>query len=1242
MNKTRKTSLPPVGVGTKSAAMCCCAVLLQITVLVTSFGAIGGVSLGVSQYGVDNKTCLSGITACNTLDYILRNLATVNDSQVSITVEYDQEISAVSVTIAANKVLAICGVNFPMITSPDEGQASASINMTGDHGITSQLRLTNLHFTKVTSGFHFESFHNISVDKCTFSDCGDLIVTNTANVLFNECKFAKNQFERSTLHVLYDECVKSLKPEEHTVEILNTMFNGNIGLLDGFFANGIFSVLGVAVSTNGRKLKLCTKASIAVFVRNCSFTNTAYTSLNRQAAAFALDISGPVSNSSLLLDRCTFADNAAGVMDIRSNRNEGQMTILIQGSVIVNNSLMMESDRSLSLVNFVFNTVSLNSNLSVNLSNNLLSNNNGAGLMFTVFKLSESSYTQFITIDNSTISETTGPALSVVCLGCAQKIDVYLLETILANNLIPDLRKSTVTMDNCVLHIENCTFINNTGTGLKMTDTKMSPSGLIVFDGNIGIQGGGAHLGNGVTLDIGKILRTSASLVFENNVALYGGALYLTSSFVFLGSCVLNQSTICNNQTIRLINNSATVAGYDMFLMQPDFSECVVKLTKSGKCNNVPGDGFASVTERISFYNISSNISMLSVFPGQNIAVDVSVLDAYGNPSTCLATVVLRCGREYVVCRSDSENSSIQIDGPGSITLTDGQQISSLQILSPNGNLSVSPQILFQCEYAPQAVLTLDIIACPLGFEYNATAKKCDCAIRNSYVFQCSNANGLACVAQGYWFGRVNSSDRSSTVVSPCHYSHCTTNTTKCPLAFQNSTNYILLPPLQDGQCTGSHGGVLCGECTEGAYPSFQASQCVPCDQCNEKWQAPLLLLLAISFQLLLSIILMFFVRYTKSLGVLYGPLFFAAVVNHLPFGRYLSLNGLKVIIPFFSFYLLNLSAIGQIPWCFFKSLNQLENFAFQFLGPAISALVMLANVACAQRCPRLQKKLKITPIQTLCLLAILSFWTVADSSIEILKVQTYNGINNTYVLIQPSLMYSDSSHVAMVTVSVLLLAFLVLPFVLLLLLAPIVSRKINLSRIQPFLDVFQSSFKDRFRWYPAVYLVTWILFLSTSEITNSTTASFTSQLFLMLIAIAHLLFEPFRKRHNNTINTVLFFDLIALSLLVSKRNSSNEDNGDLETYVQVLVYILTLTPLILFMLALGTLLLPKRAIMKFSKAFNSRIRRRRKFVMQDEEEKVEYDENSHSAELASITSSTVVFAKNSYVRLRESLLDSV
>ena len=123
---------------------------------------------------------------------------------------------------------------------------------------------------------------------------------------------------------------------------------------------------------------------------------------------------------------------------------------------------------------------------------------------------------------------------------------------------------------------------------------------------------------------------------------------------------------------------------------------------------------------------------------------------------------------------------------------------------------------------------------------------------------------------------------------------------------------------------------------------------------------------------------------FKTGVGHLYGPLFFIAVLRLIPFGYCKEYVQLKYTVSIFqSFLLLNLEIFGEIPWCFFSNINPLLNYSLHFIGPFIIAVVLLSTVI------RQFLSLQSSPVQAICLLILLSLWSVSDICIQLLKPTT-------------------------------------------------------------------------------------------------------------------------------------------------------------------------------------------------------------------------------------------------------------
>lgn len=1156
------------------------------------------ITIMVKEGGMNVLPCLNGAVPCLTLNYVLNNLEKVESAEISVYVLYSHTISSVRAVLTTDVSLKIRGENQSVVSCQEGSQVVMDAEI---HNASVAMEISYMQFTGCgsaisrTPSFRFISFCSVEFKDCGFSNCSDLVIDSTAKLHVDGCRFESNTFFTSALQLSFDGdlnllCIHTL----YSIDILNSIFVNNADV-ESMLARKV-DIIGSKSSIVGAYIKH-TKThatNLDLIMDNCSFSGSR--ALNASGLTFT--IAGSVDVVTLTVTKSSFVGMNTGghLISINaSGRIDGKIAVDISDTSAISNTF--SKLRGVMNFDIIGTSFSGQNPLIVSLSNNTVKNNSGSiGLRFKATNLATPIV---LRVMDSIYSNNRGTAINIGCVDCQEQslLTVRIHEVVISGNrnLMP-LKRSTsiVIMDHCELHIKNTNFTNNIGTAAELTYVDVYFQGDLFFDGNLGTNGGACKLGNNVNI-IPPSVDERVSVQLSNNIALYGGAFYLTAltiirkPFLILTlkqNCNPNVTTVGGedsvdntvmvcNFTLAFNNNTATISGDNAFVVEP---------SSLGLCNETciePISGVASSAKNVTIYG-SNNTNILTIFPGQNILVNTTVKDLFNLSATCEATVFLQCGEDILICGSGG--NTVQLFGTGQLTLTNTPSISPLQITSANGSLTSNPTLVFQCQYAPQAVLVLNVTSCPNGFVYNSTTRKCQCALSDSDVYVCSALEGVACVAQNHWFGYVTESDgnTSKAVVSYCPYPLCTPSYNECPI--QNATSsspvpYILLPFSSDEQCAGDRGGPLCKECANGATSTFEAALCIPDDKC-EPWQPYVLIFLAVIFQLLLSLALMYIVRYFKEIGLLYGPLFFVAVINHLPFGYYLKFYELKVILSIFSSYLLvDFAAFGQIPWCFY--LETLPSFSFQFLGPLILALLLFLNILCAKLCPRLLKHFNIPPIQTVCFLTMLSFWTLADTSISILQGQSFGGVEGTYVYVQPSILYFTGVHIVLVLVSVSLLAFVILPFVGLLLLAPLIGKKfaVNLSHVQPFLDVFQSPFKDEFRWYPAVYFITWMLFLATDTLE----INLVPQIMVMIMATLQFVLLPFKRVHLNAMNSLLLFDIVLIIFFLNEQGNTHVyfyNQASLVT-VEVIVYGLTLAPLLYFLLALASIILYKTGFIR-------------------------------------------------------------
>ena len=302
------------------------------------------------------------------------------------------------------------------------------------------------------------------------------------------------------------------------------------------------------------------------------------------------------------------------------------------------------------------------------------------------------------------------------------------------------------------------------------------------------------------------------------------------------------------------------------------------------------------------------------------------------------------------------------------------------------------------------------------------------------------------------------------------------------------SGDYNLLGNDPDEQCSVGRGGLRCKSCAQGYQYTFLSVSCVASSTC-EWWQPYLVLVITLVFQLMIAMAHMIVVRFkiAAGSGFLYGPMLFLAIISHLPLDTDPILFILRTfILVITAVPLLNLEPFGLIPWCFFHSFTKIYNYSLRYLGPIAVLLVIGFATLKARWCPRTLLKWQNSRLRALCILMLLSFWSLAD----ITKNITFNILTSTrlihnndvvvsVVALEPNLKYFSLKHIPIVILASLVLLIVIIPLLVVLLVSPALSRVINLTRIIPFLDEFQSCYRDSCRWYSIVYFIVWIGFVS-------------------------------------------------------------------------------------------------------------------------------------------------------------------
>ena len=997
-----------------------------------------------------------------------------------------------------------------------------------------------------------EQFHNlITISNCLFHNNDAQLyalvgILDLSNVEISGCEFYQN--EGQTYLIL----LTGLKQFYNLITISNCLFNNNDAQL---------TLLGILNVSN-------------VETSECEF-------YQNKGQTYLMWIGSEQFHNHITISNCLFHNNDAQITLISIQRafnveisssefyqNKGQ-TYLIYPSLeqihnlTISNCLFCNNDAQQELIvivdvfnveisgcNFYQNKgqdvlilVLIKSGYTFDMDNCSIYDNND--IKDTILHFENSNSESMLTITNCLFSNNTsgGNILEIMC------DRLYMANINLVSNKIKWIEYSIILITAIFssheqnLHISNINFINNTGTGLKLKEVGVYFNN-ITFYNNTGVYGGGMSLYR-------TRINLTGLIIFERNTAVFGGAIYIATAEI------LYHSYCTTFEQITFSNNSGGTLGPDVFIEDGFSARDIIHFTFPCINETIPisvrGDHIISGPYNITI-NPQSN-STITLFLGQKFKYSAKVTDYFGNLTSCLVNTILECGNTFC--------EHVQLTGETQSLLSTGNFTTNLYLTSNVEHHDYSIKLRFLClNTNAEAYANVNLTTCPLGYVFKTPQISqpiqgtCECVDIASDNVQCDFVLGVACTRLGYWLGKINADNAlEDTLIdtAPCQYPYCKTDLPPCPIIGLVQT-YNQLPTTEDEQCNGLYGGLLCRSCRENAVFSFEAVNCIPSSNC-EPWQPYVTLVLVVVFQLVLgfAIVIVLKASFKTGIGHLYGPLFFIAVLRLVPFGYYKQYVQLEFTISIFqSALLLNLEVFGKIPWCFFSNINPLLNYSLHFLGPFIIAVVLLSTVLLARYYPRQFLSIQSSPVQAICLLILLSFWSVSDTCIQLLKpTTTLSGVTGWRVALQPNTQYlKDPYHIVTWIISTVLLVFLLVPFILLLFLSPLLRRKINLTRIQPLLDAFQSCYDDKFRWYSGVYLLSWILL-------NINMPYYVMEIILVAISTLHFMIQPYKYRWLNIVDTLLLADL---NLFVSLTSVDSSNSIHKETVP--ISYILVVLPL--------------------------------------------------------------------------------
>ena len=701
---------------------------------------------------------------------------------------------------------------------------------------------------------------------------------------------------------------------------------------------------------------------------------------------------------------------------------------------------------------------------------------------------------------------------------------------------------------------------------------KLKERARVVLNGNIAYLGGGIYIKSSSFMVIGN-----SSFIFINNTALGdGGAIYSRDQLFFKQLEYSNATfyynsasdyggaiyALCSNLTsIHFHNNayfnenSAGTAQNSVYLNVDKSCDRDCFLNSITYTNDIP---ITTSPNRLVLYNPTKCIDgnetncdiyyMNNIMLGQDISFGACLLDYYDQRTEAAEFSITGMNhKDYRI--SSSKYITISCNHTTQAITVVGNLWSNITY---NYSINIS---LYVTRFSESKVVSVNLIIelsqCHPGFWYSLAneSQRCECYITGG-IISCSGSNST--IKRGYWYGIVT----GTPTVATCPNDYC--NFTCCEI-----TNGIYhLSPVRANQCRPHRSGTACGSCEEGYTLSFDSPECVDVKRCTVG--LVLVTTLSLLYWIVVEIAVFVMMYFKVSFGSLYAIVYYYSVVDILLSRVLFISNKLYSTVTFMSsFAKLTPQFLGQL--CLIKNMSGIDQQFIHYVHPVVVFLFLIMISKLAKRSRKVSSFVSKGVIPFICFLLLLSYTSVASTSLLLMRPLTFVGIDEVYTYLSPNIEYLHGHHLAYAIVALILTITIVIGFPLLLLLEPFLNSKINFIKIKPLLDQFQGCYKDKYRYFAGYYMICRLVIILLVIVKISD--DFTTQYLLIsscaLMQLIHVLVRPYASTIHNIFDGIILQLIVIISVLPVTELVDNYD----EVFIISIIYALVILPLIIIVI---------------------------------------------------------------------------
>ena len=695
----------------------------------------------------------------------------------------------------------------------------------------------------------------------------------------------------------------------------------------------------------------------------------------------------------------------------------------------------------------------------------------------------------------------------------------------------------TSTCVSSELQIQSTLFADNIGVSLHVVSYRLSLSDSVNFVNNSADNGAGLYIDQEAVVNIAD----EAVIQFTNNSAeKQGGAIFIDLT-IGCPNHGVTFSPLPENARVSFINNKAEFSGNSLYFNVPkscdvstnisdidsilyipcqfNYSEIVNGTATNVSCelelNDTAGVPVATSPHHLRLYGdniVFDNTSYFisNIILGRAVTFSGTVFDYFDKPAepTQFRAECKGCTNNFTL-----SGNRFQVDDSSVVSMTfSGKMITN--------NVNITLQLLSILYYYQPIEVTLVVELVPClghpGFAYSSTSRGCVCY--NHEVVQCyDNYNEIK---QGYWFGSLDGVPTTSL----CRQSLCNFVTRR-----ETRGGYFELPDTIDGQCFEHRTGSACGECSPRYTLAYDSADCISVDHCSTGMTVLVVVLTCLYWIIVVvGVFSLMYFNFQISSGYVYGIIYYYSMMSILlSVNPNISDGAFQFVIILSSFAQLTPRFLGQL--CLVEGMSGIDRLFVHYSHAVAITFLLFAFVYTVKYSPRISLFISRCILRVICLLLLLSYTSLASTSLQLLRPLIFTDINKVYTYSSPHVQYFHGRHMFYGIVAVLCELVVGIGLPLFLLLEPLLSRKINFIKIKPLLDQLQGCYKDKYRWFAAYYLICRqvIFLLAYTGNVDFHKMQFYLQTACVFIAIIHVWLQPYKNEFINSLDSVILLIMV-------------------------------------------------------------------------------------------------------------------